>query len=136
MTPHPRWKAYVLSASVASEFNWIFAASPRPGRFEESEACFIVRDANGQALAYVYFEDEPGRSARRHTRMTTTTLETANQLPSWGIPRGSAEYLLFKTRFGTVGEPNEVICQSQQDRLCLGVAVLAIMHASAARSRQ
>jgi hypothetical protein len=27
MTPHPRWKAYVLSASVASEFNWIFAAS-------------------------------------------------------------------------------------------------------------
>ena len=23
--------------------------------------CFIVRDANGQALAYVYFEGEPGR---------------------------------------------------------------------------
>jgi DNA-directed RNA polymerase specialized sigma24 family protein len=23
--------------------------------------CFTVRDANGQALAYVYFEDEPGR---------------------------------------------------------------------------
>ena len=23
--------------------------------------CYIVRDANGQALAYVYFEDEPGR---------------------------------------------------------------------------
>ena len=25
--------------------------------------CYIVRDANGQALAYVYFEDEPGRRA-------------------------------------------------------------------------
>jgi hypothetical protein len=25
--------------------------------------CFIVRDANGQALAYVYFEEEPGRRA-------------------------------------------------------------------------
>ena len=24
-------------------------------------ACFIVQDANGQALAYVYFEEEPGR---------------------------------------------------------------------------
>jgi hypothetical protein len=24
-------------------------------------ACFVVRDANGQALAYVYFEEEPGR---------------------------------------------------------------------------
>jgi hypothetical protein len=24
---------------------------------EETDACFIVRDANGQALAYVYFED-------------------------------------------------------------------------------
>ncbi len=23
--------------------------------------CYIVRDANGHALAYVYFEDEPGR---------------------------------------------------------------------------
>jgi hypothetical protein len=26
----------------------------------EHPECFIVRDANGQALAYVYFEDEPG----------------------------------------------------------------------------
>ena len=25
--------------------------------------CFIVRDANGQGLAYVYFEEEPGRRA-------------------------------------------------------------------------
>jgi hypothetical protein len=32
---------------------------------EETEACFIVRDANGQALAYVYCEDEPGRAVLR-----------------------------------------------------------------------
>ena len=28
---------------------------------EENGACFIVKDHNGQSLAYVYFEDEPGR---------------------------------------------------------------------------
>jgi hypothetical protein len=30
---------------------------------QETDPCFIVRDKNGQALAYVYFEDEPGRRA-------------------------------------------------------------------------
>jgi hypothetical protein len=25
------------------------------------EACFVVHDHSGQALAYVYFEEEPGR---------------------------------------------------------------------------
>jgi hypothetical protein len=33
---------------------------PPPWSVDEQEACFTVRDANGQALAYVYFEDEPG----------------------------------------------------------------------------
>jgi hypothetical protein len=27
----------------------------------EQDACFVVRDSGGQQLAYVYFEDEPGR---------------------------------------------------------------------------
>ena len=31
--------------------------------------CFIVRDANGHSLAYVYFEEEPGRRAA--TRLMT-----------------------------------------------------------------
>jgi hypothetical protein len=34
---------------------------PPPWFAEETEACFIVRDHNGQALAYVYFDDEKGR---------------------------------------------------------------------------
>ena len=34
---------------------------PPPWSVEETDACFIVRDANGQALAYVYFEEEPGQ---------------------------------------------------------------------------
>jgi hypothetical protein len=36
---------------------------PPPWSIEEQEACFTVRDENGQALAYVYFEEEPGRRA-------------------------------------------------------------------------
>jgi hypothetical protein len=35
---------------------------PPPWALEEhNNACFIVRDATGQALGYFYFEDEPGR---------------------------------------------------------------------------
>ncbi len=28
---------------------------------DHNNACFIVRDKNGQALGYFYFEEEPGR---------------------------------------------------------------------------
>ena len=34
---------------------------PPPWQIDETEACFIVRDRNKQALAYVYFEEEQGR---------------------------------------------------------------------------
>jgi hypothetical protein len=34
---------------------------PPPWSVEETGACFIVKDHAGQSLAYVYFEDEPGR---------------------------------------------------------------------------
>jgi hypothetical protein len=30
---------------------------------ERNDACFIVRDKNGQALGYFSFEEEPGRRA-------------------------------------------------------------------------
>jgi hypothetical protein len=40
------------------------AASRRHGLIDEANAaCFIVRDKNGQALGYFYFEQEPGRRA-------------------------------------------------------------------------
>jgi DNA-directed RNA polymerase specialized sigma24 family protein len=39
---------------------------PPPWSVEEQAACFIVRDHNGQALAYVYFEEESaGRAAAK-----------------------------------------------------------------------
>jgi hypothetical protein len=34
---------------------------PPPWIVDELDACFVVRDHNGQALSYVYYEDEPGR---------------------------------------------------------------------------
>ena len=35
---------------------------PPPWDIEEANAsCFIVKDNNGQALAYAYFESDPGR---------------------------------------------------------------------------
>jgi hypothetical protein len=34
---------------------------PPPWSVAEQEACFVVKDHAGQKLAYVYFEDEPGR---------------------------------------------------------------------------
>jgi hypothetical protein len=34
---------------------------PPPWSVEELDACYVVRDHSGQQLAYVYFEDEPGR---------------------------------------------------------------------------
>jgi hypothetical protein len=37
---------------------------PPPWTIEQhNDACFIVRDKNGQALGYFYFEEEPGRRA-------------------------------------------------------------------------
>ena len=34
---------------------------PPPWTIEDIGSCFVVTDSAGQKLAYVYFEDEPGR---------------------------------------------------------------------------
>ena len=34
---------------------------PPPWSVEELDECFVVHDHSGQKLAYVYFEEEPGR---------------------------------------------------------------------------
>jgi hypothetical protein len=36
---------------------------PPPWSIDELEACFVVKDSAGQKLAYVYYEEEPGRRA-------------------------------------------------------------------------
>ena len=37
---------------------------PPPWTVEELDACFVVRDHDGQQLAYVYFEERPGGARR------------------------------------------------------------------------
>lgn len=34
---------------------------PPPWSVEDLAACFVVKDREGQTLAYVYYEEEPGR---------------------------------------------------------------------------
>jgi hypothetical protein len=48
---------------VGGAFSQYMAARrfPPPWSVEELDTCFVVRDHNGQQLAYVYFEDEAGR---------------------------------------------------------------------------
>jgi hypothetical protein len=41
---------------------------PPPWSVEETDACFIVRDANGLALAYVYFRGGARTVAKRQRR--------------------------------------------------------------------
>ena len=42
---------------------------PPPWSVEELDSCFVVKDANGQALAYMYFEKEPRRRHRHELLM-------------------------------------------------------------------
>jgi hypothetical protein len=72
--PPPRWSARWVRPSKRGAADGLMLgvmANP-PRRFpppwnidEMNDACFIVRDKNGQALGYFYFEKEPGRDQRR-----------------------------------------------------------------------
>jgi hypothetical protein len=56
---------------------------PPPWSVEETAPCLIVRDANGQALAYVYYEDETGRrmAMKRLTRDGARRIANIAKLP-------------------------------------------------------
>ncbi len=52
---------------------------------EQNNACFIVKDATGQALAYFYFEEEPTR--RSAAKLLTKDLNASRWVaPQFEIP--------------------------------------------------
>jgi len=60
-------RAVALKASTLNSFQGCLEQRRMTGRRfpppvgRKNARCFIVRDNGGQQLAYVYFEDEPGR---------------------------------------------------------------------------
>ena len=61
---------------------------PPPWSVEECPACFIVSDANGQALAYVYYEEEPGRRSAAKLMTQDEARRIATNIAK--LPNGAA----------------------------------------------
>jgi hypothetical protein len=65
---------------------------PPPRTADETEACFIVKDQNGQALGHVYFEDE--RRRRTAANLLTRDEPTAS-LKCSGVRGAFSVFLLL-----------------------------------------
>jgi hypothetical protein len=53
---------------------------PPPWAVQEQDACFVVTDSTMQKLAYVYFEDDPGRRSAAKLLSRDEALRIAGQL--------------------------------------------------------
>ena len=74
---------------------------PPPWSIEERQESFIVKDANGQQLAYLYFEDEPQRqiSMKRLSRDEASLIAVnIAKLPS--VPRQILKDIPRPAKFG------------------------------------
>ena len=53
---------------------------PPPWTVEELDACFVVRDANGQALAYVYCEEAAAKLLSKEARRIAVNIAKLPEL--------------------------------------------------------
>jgi hypothetical protein len=91
---------------------------PPPWSVEELDSCFVVKDANGQPLAYMYFEKEPRRPFRREL-LTRDEARNAS-LPfspscrsCWASPKCkgpsfSSGFHLYATAYAWVSSPSNI----------------------------
>jgi hypothetical protein len=102
---HGRHRAQ--SRADAGESRSEIASLPAALAVDETEACFIVRDANRQALAYGYFEDEPAgawrRSSSRAMKRGARRQHRQTSCPSTR-QRAAVDYRR-RTRHGSFGCP-------------------------------
>jgi hypothetical protein len=90
---------------------------PPPWSVEELDSCFVVKDANGQALAYMYFEKEP-----RRRFLAALRLPAIYQWPESAEEGGFASYgprfdqiletLLLDSSFNSCAAPRSPTSQS------------------------
>jgi hypothetical protein len=67
---------------------------PLPWSVEELEGCFVVTDSTKQNVAYIYFEDDPGRRLSAKLLSRNEALRVAGQLCG-GAGFGERDWLGF-----------------------------------------
>ena len=76
--------------------------------------CFIVRDHNGQALAYVYFEDEPGRRSVAHLMTPDEATARAINIAAGVAARPAALPALGSPSTTVPGPPGDATAPSRR----------------------
>jgi hypothetical protein len=78
---------------------------PPPWTANGMDTCVIVRDRNGQALAYVYFEDEPGRRTAAKLLTRDQARRVAANIAKLPDVLRRVERMRFADRSGTTLPP-------------------------------
>ncbi len=52
----------------------------QPVRLTRKAECYVIEQGNGLALAYIYFEDEPGRRTQTGRMLEADALEVARTI--------------------------------------------------------